>query len=126
MLYMLLAYHDQDKVAALADDELDKVMAGLDAVKKDLAAEGKLGPFARLRPTSAATTVRFEGKMPVIDGPFAETKEQLLGFYVLDCATLEDAIDAARRLAGPRAAAGLPGCFEVRPLLSPSLEMCRA
>lgn len=126
MLYMLLAYHDQDNVAALTDRQMDAIMVGLDVVKKQLAAEGKLGPFARLQPTASATTVRFEGNMPVIDGPFAETKEQLLGFYILDCASREDALDAARRLAAPRAAAGLSGCFEVRPFLSPTLGVCRA
>jgi hypothetical protein len=67
-------------------------------------------------PTTAATTLR-EGREPlVIDGPFAETKEQLLGFYVVDCATLEEAIDVARRLMVPRVAAGLKSVLEIRPI----------
>jgi hypothetical protein len=52
----------------------------------------------------------------VLDGPFAETKEQLLGFYIIDCATLEEAIEAARQLLAPRMAAGLMSALEVRPI----------
>jgi hypothetical protein len=67
-------------------------------------------------PTTAATTVRAGAEPLVIDGPFAETKEQLLGFYVIDCATLEEAIEAARLLLAPRVAAGLMSALEVRPI----------
>jgi hypothetical protein len=52
----------------------------------------------------------------VIAGPFAESKEQLLGFYVVDCATLEEAIEVARRLLAPRTAAGLRSALEIRPI----------
>ena len=81
-----------------------------------LTAEGKLGPVGRLMPTATATTVRRGAEMLVVDGPFAETKEQLLGFYIVNCETLQDAIDAARQLTAPRRAAGLPGALEIRPL----------
>ena len=75
--------------------------------------QGRLGPVARLLPTTAATTLR-KGREPlVIDGPFAETKEQLLGFYVVDCATLEEAIEAAKDLAR---ASGPAGAYEIRPI----------
>jgi hypothetical protein len=67
-------------------------------------------------PTTAATTLRESREPMVIDGPFAETKEHLLGFYVLDCASLDDAIDVARRLMVPRVKAGLKGTFEIRPV----------
>ena len=67
-------------------------------------------------PTTAATTLRSGAEPLVIDGPFAETKEQLLGFYVVDCATLEEAIDVARRLMVPRTAAGLSSALEIRPI----------
>ena len=61
--------------------------------------QGKLGPVARLLPTTAATTLRKDQEPPlVIDGPFAETKEQLLGFYIVDCADLEEALEIAREL----------------------------
>ena len=81
-------------------------MAKLAVVQQKLAAEGKLGPVARLMPTTAATTCARAREPLVIDGPFAETKEQLLGFYMVDCATLEEAIETARELA-PRQR---PGC----------------
>jgi hypothetical protein len=116
MLYAILCYHDEAAVGALTKEEDDALMADLAVVRNQLSAEGKLGPVARLMPTTAATTLR-EGREPmVIDGPFAETKEQLLGFYVVDCASLEEAIEASRRLLVPRAKAGLKGTFEIRPI----------
>ena len=88
-------------------------MARLAVVEEKLAAQGRLGPVARLLPTTAATTIR-KGREPlVIDGPFAETKEQLLGFFIVDCPSLEDAIDAACDLARASSSAG---AFEVRPI----------
>ena len=84
MLYAILCYDSEDVVGAWTKEEDDAVMARLGAVQEKLAAEGRLGPVARLLPTTAATTIR-KGREPlVIDGPFAETKEQLLGFYVVD------------------------------------------
>jgi hypothetical protein len=116
MLYAMLCYHDEAAVGALTKEEDDALMADLEIVRHQLSAEGKLGPVARLMPTTAATTLR-EGSEPmVIDGPFAETKEHLLGFYVLDCTSLDDAIDVARRLMVPRVKARLKGTFEIRPV----------
>jgi hypothetical protein len=116
MLYTILCYHDEAAVGALTKEQDDALMADLAVVRRELVAEGKLGPVARLMPTTAAITLR-EGREPlVIDGPFAETKEQLLGFYVVDCATLEEAIDVARRLMVPRVAAGLKSVLEIRPI----------
>lgn len=116
MLYALLCYHDETEVGALTKAEDDALMKKLEVVRKELAAEGKIGPVARLMPTTAATTLRTGREAVVLDGPFAETKEQLLGFYILDCATLEDAIEATRRLQAPREAAGLRGALELRPV----------
>jgi hypothetical protein len=114
MQYAILCYHDESAVGALSKEEDDALMAELAVVRQQL--EHKLGPVARLMPTTAATTVRAGAEPLVIDGPFAETKEQLLGFYVVDCATLEEAIDAARVLLAPRVAAGLMSALEVRPI----------
>jgi hypothetical protein len=75
-----------------------------------------MGPVARLMPTTAATTLRASAEPLVIDGPFAETKEALLGFYVVECGSLEEAIEAARALMAPRMAAGLMCALEVRPI----------
>jgi hypothetical protein len=121
MLYAVLCYHAESTVSALSKDEDDALMAGIAVVKERLASQGKLAAAVRLMPTTAATTVREGRDMLVIDGPFAETKEQLLGFYVIDCASLEEAIEATRALAEPRVAAGLAGALEIRPMASSSL-----
>src|SRR5690606_28753780 len=85
----------------------------LETVQQKLAEQGRLGPVARLLPTTAATTVR-KGREPlVIDGPFAETKEQLLGFYLVECATLGEAIETAQDLARASSSAG---AYELRPV----------
>jgi hypothetical protein len=113
MLYAILCYDSEDVVGAWTKEEDAAVMARLGAVQEKLAAQGRLGPVARLLPTTAATTIRKAREPLVIDGPFAETKEQLLGFYVVDCASLEEAIEAAQDLAR---ASGSAGAFELRPL----------
>ena len=112
MLYAILCYNDEDAVGAWTKEQDDKVMADLAAAQKKLAAKGRLGPVVRLLPTTAATTFRKEPPL-VIDGPFAETKEQLLGFYIVERDTLDGAIEAARELA--KANPGL-GAYEIRPI----------
>jgi hypothetical protein len=114
MQYAILCYHDEAAVNALTKEQDDALMAEIEVVRRRL--EGKLGPVARLMPTHAATTLRAGAEPLVLDGPFAETKEALLGFYVIDCATLEEAIEAARLLMAPRMAAGLMSALEVRPI----------
>jgi hypothetical protein len=116
MRYAILCYHDEAAVGALTKKQEDALMADLAVVRQELIAEGKLGPVARLMPTTASTTLRAGAEPLVIDGPFAETKEALLGFYVVECATLEEAIDVARRLMVPRTAAGLSSALEIRPI----------
>ncbi len=113
MLYAILCYDSEEVVGAWSKSEDDAVMARLGAVQQNLAAQGRLGPSARLLPTTAATTVRKGKEALVIDGPFAETKEQLLGFYVVDCAGLDEAVATAQDLAR---ASGSAGAFELRPL----------
>jgi hypothetical protein len=113
MLYAILCYNDESAVWSWNKDEEDACMARLAAVQEKLVQQGKLGPVARLMPTTAATTLRKDREPPlVIDGPFAETKEQLLGFYVVECAALEEALEIARDLG--RANPG--GAYEIRPL----------
>lgn len=115
MLYAILCYNSEDLVASWSKEEEAQVMARLGAVQEKLAQAGRLGPVARLLPTTAATTLRkTKGEPLVLDGPFAETKEQLLGFYVVDCASLEEAVATARELL--QANAGVGG-YEIRPLL---------
>jgi hypothetical protein len=112
MLYSILCYESEALGAGRSRQEDDAMMARIYEVQGKLKAEGKLGPSARLMPTITATHIR-SGKNPVVvDGPFAETKEQLLGFYVVDCASLEDAIETAKRLAAEKP----HGTLEIRPV----------
>jgi len=113
MLYTILCYNDEDVVWSWSKEEDAAVMARLTVVQERLTKAGKLGPALRLLPTTSATTLRKTQEPPlVIDGPFAETKEQLLGFYVIDVANLDEALDVARELA----AANPGGSYEVRPV----------
>jgi hypothetical protein len=112
MLYSILCYESEALAAGRTKLEDDAMMVRLRDVQQRLKAEGKLGPVARLMPTTTATHIR-SGKDPmVIDGPFAETKEQLLGFYIVDCPTLDEAIEAARLLAREKP----HGTLEIRPV----------
>ncbi|WP_127145694.1 YciI family protein [Pelagibacterium montanilacus] len=114
MLYAILCYNDETVVGTWSEAEDRKVMDDLMAVQKPLAEAGKLGPVARLLPTTAATTLRKTAGEPlVLDGPFAETKEQFLGFYVVDCETLDEVVTIVRDLA--RANPGT-GSYEIRPV----------
>jgi hypothetical protein len=116
MRYAILCYQAEDEVFSMSKAQDDAMMAELAETKSQIRKKTKFGPVARLMPTTSATTVREGHNIVVLDGPFAETKEQLLGFYVVECATLEEAIDAAKALAGPRSAAGLRGALEIRPI----------
>ena len=113
MLYAVLCYDREDVVGAWSQEQDDAVMVRLGEVQQRLAAQGRIGPVARLLPTTAATTIRKGDKPVVLDGPFAETKEQLLGFYIVDADDLDGALEIARDLA---AASGSPGAYELRPL----------
>jgi hypothetical protein len=112
MLYALLCYNSEEAVFSWTKEEDATVMAKLGVIQDRLALAKKLGPSLRLMPTTAATTLRKSDPPLVIDGPFAETKEQLLGLYVLDCDDLEDALGVARELGQ----ANPGGSFEIRPL----------
>lgn len=111
MLYTLLCYNNEDVVWSWTKEEDDAVMNRLTVVHEKLTREGKLGPSLRLLPTTAATTIRGAQNL-VIDGPFAETKEQLLGFYVIDVPDLDAALEVARELS----AANPTSCYEIRPI----------
>lgn len=114
MLYAILCYNVEDVIGTWSKEQDEAVMARLQVVQDKLAKQGRLGPVARLLPTTAATTLRKGRDEPlVIDGPFAETKEQLLGFYVVDCASLDEAIDVAKELAEANPGTG---SYEIRPV----------
>ena len=113
MLYAVLCYNSEETVFSWSKEEEEAVMTRLIAAQEKMARAGKLGPVARLMPTTTATTLRKDREPPlVVDGPFAETKEQLLGFYVIDCESLEEALDFTKELGK----ANPGGAYEVRPL----------
>jgi hypothetical protein len=111
MLYALLCYHDEAAVTSRPKEEDDAVIAKRRKVTDPLAASGKLAAVIRLMPTTAATTVRMGRDPVVLDGPFAETKEALLGVYVVDCPSLESAIELARQIGREEKVV-----FEIRPV----------
>lgn len=112
MLYALLAYHVEEVVESWTSESDAALMADLHRVHHRLTEEGRLGPAARLGATRDARTLRGPGRGVVLDGPFAETKEQLLGFYVVDCETRDDAVAIARDLRRVNPSA----VYEIRPL----------
>ena len=113
MLYAILAYHVEEEVASWTRQEDAALMDDLNKIHVRLTQEGRLGPAARLGATKGACVLRGRGKGVVTDGPFTETKEQLLGFYVIDCADRDAAIAAARELRAVN-----PGAiYEIRPVV---------
>jgi hypothetical protein len=112
MLYAILAYHVEAEVMSWTPAEDAALMTNLLAVHDRLNARKLLGPTARLGDTAKARTLRGPGAGMVLDGPFAETKEQLLGLYVVDCANEDVALDVARdlRRVNPTAV------YEIRPI----------
>jgi hypothetical protein len=113
MFYAILCYDSEEVVGGWTKEQDDQAMARLGAVQDDLAKAGKLGPVARLMPTKTARTLRKGASAHIVDGPFAETKEVLLGFFIVDCATEDEAIAAARALAR---ASSSEGAYEIRPI----------
>ncbi|MGA1831995.1 MULTISPECIES: YciI family protein [Rhizobium] len=113
MLYAILCYAHEETVFAWSKEEEASVMERLHAVQEPLAKAGKLGPVGRLMPTTAATTVRKGKDEPlVLDGPFAETKEVLLGFYTAEFDSLDEAVAFSKDLSAVN-----PGSssYEIRP-----------
>ena len=119
MLYAIICYNSEAAVNSWTKEQDAEVMARHGELMGALAAQGRLGAVARLHDTKTAVTARSRDGA-IVDGPFAETKEQLLGFYVVDCASLEEATELAKQLVEP------PGCMEVRPVhtyLPPNLTI---
>ena len=114
MRYMLLIYQREQAGPPLPEQQ-EKAIAGHWAVMEETKKLGIFRGAEPLQPTSTATTLRMqEGKIVTIDGPFAETKEQLAGYYILDCKDLDEAISWASKL--PFACSGGEACIEIRPL----------
>ena len=112
MRYALLICTDESALAAASPEETAAMMDAYAAFGTEMTARGVLQGGERLRPTADATTVRTSGgEVLVSDGPFAETKEQMGGFYLVDCKDLDEAIEIASKV--PAAA---HGTVEVRPI----------
>ncbi|WP_322886385.1 YciI family protein [Sinorhizobium medicae] len=112
MFYAILAYHEEEIVKSWTREADAELMDELLQVNDRLVRAKRLGPAARLGSTKRAVTLRGEGAGMVIDGPFAETKEQLLGLYVVDCPSIEAAVETARELRRVNPTA----VYEIRPI----------
>ena len=118
MRYMLLIYSKEQPAQPEAMEACSRDHA---ALMDETARRGLLISASPLEPTGTATTVRRQGGHPLVsDGPFAETKEQLAGYYILDCHDLDEAIEWASRI--PTDCFGGEGCVEIRPLRSVPAE----
>lgn len=114
MRYMMLIYTTERK-SGLTREQAEQLTAAHYAVIEEATQKRILQGAEPLSPTSTATTVRMQdGKAMITDGPFAETKEQLAGYYILDCQDLDEAIEWAAKI--PTACKGGEGCIEIRPL----------
>jgi|SRR5882757_2638190 len=115
MRYMMLIYTKEGDLSQMPPEEMQQIRESHTAVMRETRERGMLVAVNGLGRTSTATTVRIEGrKVLATDGPFAETKEQLAGYYVLDCVDLDEAIYWAGRI--PTACGGAKGSIEIRKL----------
>jgi hypothetical protein len=113
MKYLCLIYSNERQWATMPRAEYDSVLAEYTAFTSQLHREGKFVAGENLQPTRTATAVRVrQGKISTTDGPFAETKEQLGGFYLIDVEDLNDAIRTAARIPSARY-----GAIEIRPVV---------
>jgi hypothetical protein len=116
MRYMLLVYSKETDMAQASQEERDRITSGHRAVMEETAQRGIFRGAEPLKPTATATTIRIQdGKPLIVDGPFAETKEQLAGYYILDCKDLDEAIGWAEKI--PTSCKGSEGCIEIRPIV---------
>jgi hypothetical protein len=113
MQYALTIYDDQSRWAEMSEEDGRALSEGYGRLTEEMRAAGVFRAGEGLQPVTTATTVRVpNGERIVTDGPFAETKEQLGGFYVLDCKDLDEAIEWASKI--PHV---VNGCVEVRPVI---------
>lgn len=112
MKYMLLIYHEEQAWGGLSEQERQNIYAEYRKFSEDIAATGNYVAGSELHPVSMATSVRIrDGELLSTDGPFAETKEQLGGYYLIEAGNLDEAIAIAARIPSARV-----GTVEVRPV----------
>lgn len=113
MQYMLLIYSNEKDWDKQTPEQMGEVMAEYNAFTESIVKSGNYKAGEPLEPTTAATTVRVRnGKTQITDGPFAETREQLGGFYWVEARDLDQALQMAARIPSARV-----GCIEVRPVM---------
>jgi hypothetical protein len=113
MKYAMLIYTDQTEDAKMSEEEGNAIMGAYYGFTNEVKDKGIHVAGEALHPTASATTVRVrDGKTLTTDGPFAETKEQLGGFYLLDCKDLDEAIEYAAKIPG-----AAHGSVEIRPIV---------
>ena len=114
MKYLCMIYGDETKWSSATPEQLSEVMDAYNSFTEEASAAGVIAAGEGLEPTSSATTVRVrDGERMLTDGPFAETKEQLGGFYLLECGSLDEAIEWAGKIPGAS-----EGSVEVRPVMN--------
>ncbi|HEY3740213.1 MAG TPA: YciI family protein [Bryobacteraceae bacterium] len=115
MRYLLLIYTDENSTEQATPDDVARISRAHSETIEDAVRRGVLVGLDKLKPTVTATTVRMDTSGALItDGPFAETKEQLAGYYMIDCADLDQAIEWAKRI--PTGCQPGEGCIEIRPI----------
>lgn len=113
MQYMLMIYSEEGSGPAPETAEFGEMMQGYGAFTEEVRAKDKMVAGDPLQPVSTATTVRVrDGAMHTTDGPFAETKETLGGYYILECENLDEAIEYAAKIPGAK-----HGSIDVRPIM---------
>ena len=116
MRYIFLIYSRETDPASISAEEDQAIRTQHRGVQDEAGRKGVLHAAQPLQRTNTATTVRMQdGKPLIVDGPFAETKEQLAGYYLIDCRDLDEAIEWAKKI--PSGCRGAPGCIEIRPLM---------
>jgi hypothetical protein len=114
MQYLLLIYDEEAKINAMSEAETGAFFAAYGQFSKEIVASGQFKAGEALKPVATATTVRVrDGKTLSTDGPFAETREQLGGFYLIDAKDLDEAISIASRIPSAKI-----GSIEVRPIMT--------
>jgi hypothetical protein len=113
MKYMLLIYHDEQSWSAITEAERQQIYGDFRKLREELLARGQFVTGSQLQPISTATSVRVrDGKELVTDGPFAETHEQLGGYFLVEAENLDEATSIAARIPSAKT-----GTIEVRPLV---------
>ena len=115
MQYLLLIYDDEKKFETMSQADQQAFSAEYGSFTQAIKTSGHFRSGEALQPISTATTVRVkDGKAMTTDGPFAETREQLGGFYLIEAANLDDAIQVAAKIPSTR----VGGCIEIRPIMT--------